>query len=296
MSKLMRRCGSFLMMLLLVIGILPMTANAETTQNTEERNALYVQVPEDWENPCVWAWDSDGNNAFTAWPGEEMEADAANDGWYYIWLPAWANHVIVNANEGNVQTEEQILDTNAAWITVSAADTVEISYESKTTGEAPAYVEKFVVHAKVDDSWEAPCLWAWSAPDGTNAFAAWPGEALEEGEGGWLVKKIPGWVNSIIVNGNEGSVQTTDISVETGKDIWLTINGPEDYTVSYEEIALEETTETVATQEAVEAVEATNEASENTEKSTPVVPIVIGVLVVAAGGAAVAVSKKKSQK
>ena len=396
MSKLMRRCGSFLMMLLLVIGILPMTANAETTQNTEERNALYVQVPEDWENPCVWAWDSDGNNAFTAWPGEEMETDAANDGWYYIWLPAWANHVIVNANEGSVQTEEQILDTNAAWITVSAADTVEISYESKTTGEAPAYVEKFVVHAKVDDSWEAPCLWAWSAPDGTNAFAAWPGEemkagedgwysikvpvwvnsiivnanegsvqtedisidpaelwvtvaadgsydfsyknpdqaetpnvtihvsapadwngpclwawsapdgtnafaawpgeALEEGEGGWLVKEIPGWVNSIIVNGNEGSVQTTDISVETGKDIWLTINGPEDYTVSYEEIALEETTETVATQEAVEAVEATNEASENTEKSTPVVPIVIGVLVVAAGGAAVAVSKKKSQK
>lgn len=385
------------MMLLLVIGILPMTANAETTQNTEERNALYVQVPEDWENPCVWAWDSDGNNAFTAWPGEEMETDAANDGWYYIWLPAWANHVIVNANEGSVQTEEQILDTNAAWITVSAADTVEISYESRTTGEAPAYVEKFVVHAKVDDSWEAPCLWAWSAPDGTNAFAAWPGEemkagedgwysikvpvwvnsiivnanegsvqtedisidpaelwvtvaadgsydfsyknpdqaetpnvtihvsapadwngpclwawsapdgtnafaawpgeALEEGEGGWLVKEIPGWVNSIIVNGNEGSVQTTDISVETGKDIWLTINGPEDYTVSYEEIALEETTETVATQEPAEAVEETNEAAENTEKSTPVVPIVIGVLVVAAaGGAVVAVSKKKSQK
>ena len=397
MGKLIRRCGSFLMMLLLVIGILPMTANAETTQNTEERNALYVQVPEDWENPCVWAWDSDGNNAFTAWPGEEMETDAANDGWYYIWLPAWANHVIVNANEGSVQTEEQILDTNAAWITVSAADTVEISYESRTTGEAPAYVEKFVVHAKVDDSWEAPCLWAWSAPDGTNAFAAWPGEemkagedgwysikvpvwvnsiivnanegsvqtedisidpaelwvtvaadgsydfsyknpdqaetpnvtihvsapadwngpclwawsapdgtnafaawpgeALEEGEGGWLVKEIPGWVNSIIVNGNEGSVQTTDISVETGKDIWLTINGPEDYTVSYEEIALEETTETVATQEPAEAVEATNEAAENTEKSTPVVPIVIGVLVVAAaGGAEVAVSKKKSQK
>ena len=140
MGKVIRRCGSFLMMLLLVIGILPMTVNAETTQNTEERNALYVQVPEDWADPCVWAWDSDGNNAFTAWPGEEMEADAANDGWYYIWLPAWANHVIINANEGNVQTEEQILDTNAAWITVSAADTVEISYESKTTGEAPAYL------------------------------------------------------------------------------------------------------------------------------------------------------------
>lgn len=82
--------------------------------------------------------------------------------------------------------------------------------------------------------------------------------------------------------GMREDVQTTDISVETGKDIWLTINGPEDYTVSYEEIALEETNETVATQEPAEAVEATIEAAENTEKSTPVVPIVIGVLVVVA--------------
>lgn len=386
-----------MMMLLLVIGILPMTANAETTQDTENRNALYVQVPEDWENPCIWAWDSDGNNAFAAWPGEEMEADAANDGWYYIWLPDWANHVIVNANEGSVQTDEQILDTNAAWIKVSAADAVEISYEKQTEGEAPAYVEKFAVHAKVDESWEkpclwawsapdgtnafaawpgeemksgedgwytikvpvwvnsiivnandgsvqtedisidpaelwvtvaadgsydfsyknpdqaevpnvtihvsapadwnAPCLWAWSAPDGTNAFAAWPGEALEEGEGGWLVKEIPGWVNSVIINGNDGSVQTTDISVETGKDIWLVVNGPEDYTVSYEAVDLPEGDAAAVTeQETAEATAGTDEPAENTEKSTPVVPIVIGVLVVAAaGGAAVAV-KKKSQK
>ena len=385
-----------MMMFLLVIGILPMTANAETTQDTETKNALYVQVPEDWTNPCVWAWDSDGNNAFAAWPGEEMEADAENAGWYYIWLPEWANHVIVNANEGSVQTDEQILDTNVAWITVTAADAVEISYEKQTTGEAPAYVEKFAVHAKVDDSWDtpclwawsapdgtnafaawpgeemkagedgwytikvpvwvnsiivnakegtvqtedisidpaelwvtveadgtydfsyknpdqaevpnvtihvaapadwnAPCLWAWSAPDGTNAFAAWPGEALEEGENGWLVKEIPGWVNSVIVNGNEGSIQTTDISVETGKDIWLVVKGSEDYTVSYEEIALEEAETTVATETAEETTTTASEETETTEKSAPVVPIVIGVLVVAAaGGAAVAV-KKKSQK
>lgn len=395
MGKLIRRCGAFMMMLLLVVGILPMTANAETTQDTEEKNALYVQVPEDWENPCVWAWDSDGNNAFAAWPGEEMEADTENAGWYYAWLPDWANHVIVNAKEGSVQTEEQILDTNAAWITVKAADAVEISYEKQTTGEAPAYVERFVVHAKVDESWDTPCLWAWSAPDGTNAFAAWPGEemkagedgwysikvpvwvnsiivnanegtvqtedisidpaelwvtvaadgtydfsyknpdqaeapnvtihvsapadwngpclwawsapdgtnafaawpgeALEEGEDGWLIKEIPGWVNSVIVNGNEGSVQTTDISVETGKDIWLVVKGPEDYTVSYEEIALEET-EAAEKTEIAETTAEVMENTENTEKSAPVVPIVIGVLVVAAVGGAAVTVKKKSQK
>ena len=42
MGKVIRRCGSFLMMLLLVIGILPMTVNAETTQNTEEIGRAHV--------------------------------------------------------------------------------------------------------------------------------------------------------------------------------------------------------------------------------------------------------------
>ena len=297
MGKLIKRCGAFMMMLLLVIGILPITANAETTQNTETRNALDVQIPEDWMDPCVWAWDSDGNNAFAAWPGEEMEQDAENTGWYYIWLPEWANHVIINANEGNIQTDEQILDTNAAWLTVTAADAVDISYEKQTTGETPDYVEKFVVHAKVEESWDTPCLWAWSAPDGTNAFAAWPGETLEEGENGWFVKDIPGWVNSVIVNGNDGSVQTTDISVETGKDIWLVVNGPEDYTVSYEEISLETTEQSAETESSESVATESIEAPEDKEKSVPVVPIAVGVLVVVAvAGGVAAVAKKKSRK
>ena len=48
---------------------------------------------------------------------------------------------------------------------------------------------------------------------------------------------VPGWINSVIVNGNEGSVQTTDISVETGKDVWLVVTGPEAYEVFYEKPA-----------------------------------------------------------
>ena len=103
-------------------------------------------------------------------------------------------------------------------------------------------------------------------------------------------------MNSVIVNGNEGSVQTTDISVETGKEIWLVVKGPEDYTVSYEEIALEEPETSVTTEAPEESVAATPEAAENAEKSAPVVPIVIGVLVVAAAGGAAVAAKKKSQK
>ena len=297
MGKYLKRIGTFFTMLLMLTALWSMTAMAATDT---DRNACYVQVPADWESPCVWAWDSDGNNAFEAWPGEEMEADPENEGWYYIWLPSFANHVIVNANDGSVQTEEQILDSNAAWMTVKAADTVEVTYEKQTSGEAPAYTEKFTVHAKVDESWENPCLWAWSAPDGTNAFASWPGEALEEGENGWLQKTVPGWINSVIVNGNEGGVQTTDISVESGKDIWIIVNGPEDYTVSYEEPDLAAETEADTAAEEVTEAETAEEAEaveETKEKSSPAGPIAAAVIVAAAGaGIGIAAKKKKAGK
>ena len=88
--------------------------------------------------------------------------------------------------------------------------------------EIPEYVEKFTVHAYVPLTWKSVNLWAWSAPDGTNAFAAWPGQAMDEGEDGWFTAKAPTWVNSVIVNGNEGTVQTADISIE-GKELWITV-------------------------------------------------------------------------
>lgn len=207
----------------------PMTANAE-----EERMAVYVQVPEDWSGPCVWAWDEDGNNAFEAWPGGEAEADTGNEGWYYIWIPSWANHVIVNANEGEVQTGELVLEGGNAWITVEDPENADVSYEALTEGDIPEYVERFEIHASVPDSWEAPCLWAWSAPDGTNVFEAWPGDALKPGEDGWYTGKVPTWVNSVIINANEGSVQTEDISIDPA-ELWVTVEEDGNYEFSYDD-------------------------------------------------------------
>lgn len=193
MGKCLKRIGTFFTMLLMLTALWSMTAMAATDT---DRNAFYVQVPADWESPCVWAWDSDGNNAFEAWPGEEMEADPENEGWYYIWLPSFANHVIVNANDG--------------------------------------------------------------------------------------------------------SVQTTDISVESGKDIWLVINGPEDYTVSYEEPDLAAETEADTVAEEVTEAETAEEAEaveETKEKSSPAGPIAAVVIVAAAGaGIGIAAKKKKAGK
>ena len=376
MRRVSKKVSVFFAMFFLMISFMPKMIFAD---NADDKTIIYVHVPEDWKNPCVWAWDDDGNNAFEAWPGEEAEADTANEDWYYIWIPSSTKHVIVNANEGSIQTEEQILDGNNAWITVTAADSTEVS-----EGEIPEYTEKFKVHAKVDESWKSPCLWAWSAPDGTNAFEAWPGnsmkeeengwysckvptwvnsiivnaneggvqtedisidasevwvtvdaqgaaefsyvdpekeeipnitvhviapddwqapclwawsapdgtnvfttwpgEPLEEGENGWLIKEIPGWVNSVIVNGNEGGVQTTDITIETGKDIWIVVTDAENYEVSYEEPAN------------------TNEVQNDTqqdlqeEKSTNPVPYiliaVVAVIVIAVAGTVIYKKKK----
>lgn len=220
MRKSIKRIYALLCMVVMFVMMIP--AMAFAAEADETKVAINVKVPDDWQNPCVWAWDEDGNNAFEAWPGEECEATPDNEGWYYVWVPDWANHVIVNANAGEVQTGELVLDGKDAWITVSDADNAEISYDAQTTGDTPEYTEKFLIHSKVDDSWENPNLWAWSAPDGTNAFEAWPGKAMTAGEDGWYTAKAPTWVNSIIINANNGDVQTEDLSIDPA-EIWVTV-------------------------------------------------------------------------
>ena len=381
----MRKVYAFLCMIAMLVMMIPSMAFAAGKE--ENRVAINIKVPSDWNNPCVWAWNENGDNAFDAWPGEECDALPDNDGWYYVWVPDWANHVIVNANAGDVQTEELVLEGKDAWINISDADNTEISYETETTGETPEYTEKFVIHAKVDESWENPNLWAWSAPDGTNAFDAWPGKAMTAGEdgwytakaptwvnsviinandgdnqtedlsidpaeiwitvekdgtadfsytdpdkaevpnvtvhvktpsdwenpnlwawsapdgtnafsswpgealeenNGWLTKEIPGWVNSIIVNGNDGGVQTSDISIDTEKDVWVVVSGPEEYEVTYEEP--DSTSETT-----VQEPEAT-EISENTQTETgsgSMIPIVIIVVIIVIIVIIAVIKKKK---
>ena len=192
---------------------------------------VYAKLPSDWSDPHLWAWADDGTNAFDAWPGGEMEADSNNDGWYYCWIPETTNNIIINANDAAVQTSDYKLESKNAWVTVTDAENVEISYDAQTTGDLPEYVEKFKIHAQVPDDWQDVCLWAWSASDGKNAFEAWPGKTMSKGEDGWYTASAPVWVNSIIVNGNSGDVQTEDISIDAA-EVWVTVSedGTSDFT------------------------------------------------------------------
>ncbi|MCD7761949.1 MAG: starch-binding protein [Lachnospiraceae bacterium] len=215
-----------------------LTEAAETVEETEsaEMVSVVVQVPDDWASPCVWAWADDGTNAFESWPGEEMEL--LEEGWYYTYVPDYVQNIIISANNDTdtpVQTEGLVVEAGTAvWISVAEDASAEAFYEVQNSAEIPEYVETFIVHAYVPLSWETVNMWAWSAPDGTNAFEAWPGESMEEGEDGWFTAKAPTWVNSLIINGNEGSVQTEDITIE-GQELWITVYKDLTYELAYED-------------------------------------------------------------
>lgn len=229
----MKKTIAILIAAMLMVSCLSLTAFAA---EDNEMVPVVVKVPEGWECPNLWAWADDGTNAFAAWPGEEMEVLA--EGWYYAWVPGFVQNVIVNANQGTdaaAQTEGIVVEAGReVWITIGEDGAAEVSYEAQLRGEIPAYVEKFVVHTYVPLSWKTVNMWAWSAPDGTNAFEAWPGEAMKEGEDGWFTGKAPTWINSLIINGNEGTVQTEDITVE-GKELWITVYEDLTYELSYED-------------------------------------------------------------
>lgn len=288
MNKL-KKMAAFLFAVLCMV-LLPFTQ----VRAENEVMIVYAHVPEGWENPCVWAWADDGTGAFDAWPGEQMKQDEDNEGWYYLYVPAAVGaNVIINANEGTVQTADYKTGSKNVWLTITDADTVEVSNDPQTVGELPAYEKLVKVNVQAPDDWEFPSLWAWSAPDGTNVFANWPGQELTAGEDGWLSYDIPNWVNSIIINGNLGGVQTSDISIETGKDVWVVVTDAENYEVYYEEPEIvEESTEPEVTAEPAAAQETVTEP-EKKGNTALVVGAGVAVLAVCGIGGGVVYSRKK---
>ncbi len=229
----MKKTIAILVALMLMTSCLSLGAYAEADS---EMVPVLVKVPEGWGAPNLWAWADDGTNAFAAWPGEQMKELA--EGWYYIYVPGFVQNVIVNANQGTddaVQTDAIAIEAGKeVWLTIAEDNGATVSYDAQLRGEIPEYVEEFTVHAYVPLSWKTVNMWAWSAPDGTNAFEAWPGASMIEGDNGWFTGKAPTWINSLIINGNEGTVQTEDISMEA-KELWITVYEDLTYELVYED-------------------------------------------------------------
>jgi len=204
-------------------------------QERPEQIIIYAQVPENWKFPCLWAWSEEGQNAFENWPGNQMIKDENNEGWYYIYVPGFVDRVIVNANDGGIQTSDYKVEGMNAWITISNPETVQVSFDSLTGSSLPEYSEMYTVFAKVDSSWKNPNIWAWENETGKNAFKAWPGREMKANEDGYYSMEIPVWCDSIIINANKGLVQTEDLKDIDPSSIWITIDEEENVEISYDD-------------------------------------------------------------
>ena len=97
---------------------------------------------------------------------------------------------------------------------------------------AQASEPTITVYAQVPQNWSAPCLWAWAGEQ--NAFDAWPVEPMSDCGDGWYAVNVGGWIDQIIVNGNGGSIQTADLSVESGCDVYVRVASVRDVSITYE--------------------------------------------------------------
>lgn len=185
---------------------------AETTSAPVAEYTVHVQVPRSWANAGLWAWsESDGREAFDAWPGLAMEPDA--DGWYTGSVPSWANCVSISGNGGEYESQRVVLDGREVWIVVREDWSCQLSYDGPFTGTVTVY-------ASLPDDWSDPYCWAWSGS--TDIFVQWPGEAFIT-DGDWCTIVLPNYTTGINISANNSGVETGDVCFEPGWDVWVVV-------------------------------------------------------------------------
>lgn len=107
-----------------------------------------------------------------------------------------------------------------------------------TTPDGPTVT----VYAKVPDAWSDVRVWVWNDSDQNPAGATWPGNlVMTKGEDGWYSVEIPQGYPNLLINGNNGSVQTNDIDGAVGTEpIYIdALTDPSNCTVHNEKIDIE---------------------------------------------------------
>ncbi len=102
------------------------------------------------------------------------------------------------------------------------------------TEEPEPEVETVTVHAQVPASWTSVALYSWI--DDNNNNGAWPGVEMTL-EGDWYTAEMPNNTPNVIINNNVAvdAIQTADIAVEAGKDLWIVVNEDNSYNLYYSE-------------------------------------------------------------
>ena len=233
MKNIIKRLSAFIIVALVIISLMPVTAKAEDTYT------LYARVPSHWGVPNIWAWSDAGENVFEAWPGQAMTG--VGDGeWYSVELPVSATNVLINYNGDSYKTNDIKVNGSDVWITVFTDNSTAIDYTkpsklpSDSGEEGTGNMVNLVTRLPAD--WTYPYVWLWN-DEGKNVYKQWPGEAMDIQENGAATKRIPDWVTGIKISAKSStdgrSVETGDIFIDAGRDVYITVYTADNLVVMY---------------------------------------------------------------
>lgn len=225
----MKKVISFIFSVLFAMILSVSLFNVQAAE-TEQAVLVYVEAPTGWEAPHVWTWDDDGTGAYAnlGWPGKAMVEDQDNPGWYYLYIPGNMTNVIINANEGGIQTSAFTISGENVWVTIveevvtgddgdETVYTPTASTTQATTGDLPVYIPTKYVYAYVPVDWDTAGIWAWNNESGEGVYTTWPGEEMTLLDDGWFMIEVPDSADRVIINNlvaTDGE-QTVDLTVGT---------------------------------------------------------------------------------
>ena len=222
MNKIIKKIAVVFVAMLLVMMVLP----TQDVRADEDTYTVYVQVPDSWGAAYIWAWGDLGVGTLSkTWPGELMQLNS--DGKYTYVLNEKYVNLVISDGIGSQSQDIRVNGFDAELV---------INTDGSYTLE---YLEEFVtdwengitVTVTIPSDWSNPYIWAWDGTVG-NVYEKWPGAPMTV-SGDTYTAELPDWVTGVIINANNASVQTIDISVEAGKDIWLQVNSTDNIVVEY---------------------------------------------------------------
>ena len=154
-----------------------------------------------WAKVNVYAWDKDNNPVTSAWPGDELTANASGD---YVWSTT-ADPVGIVFNNGTTQTVDLEFKDGGVY---------------NSTGRVIA-MNDYSATFKTDGMDE---VWAYVWNGDVKALGDWPGTKMEGSNGEFSIAIKAEEAPKFIIFHNNAGVQTENLEFEDGKTYEMNLN------------------------------------------------------------------------
>lgn len=135
MKKIVKKFAVAILLAMMTVIMIPFSVAAE-----EDTYTVYVDVPDSWGTPNIWAWTDSNVNVFDNWPGEPMED--AGDGLYVAELPKTALNILFNYKGDEHKTRDIKVTGQNCKIVINDNLNISIEYLAEEEEETTTVVEE----------------------------------------------------------------------------------------------------------------------------------------------------------